>query len=677
MSTAVTEGSSTGSRHPLDPLSAEELRQAAAVLRRDQGVGDRWRVASIELREPSKPVVRAFRPGDPITREAVVVCWNRDDGQAYKAVVSLGEDRVRSWQHQPGRQPNLTADEQHECDEALREDPRVVEALARRGITDIANVYMEVWAYGDFLVPERHKGRRLGWTDTWYRTGPGRNPYANPVNGFHCVVDLNTMELLELEDAFTVDKPQVMGEYVPELVPDQRLREDLRPLEISQPEGVSFTLDGYQLHWQKWSMRLGFNYREGLVIHCVGYEDDGRARPIAHRLSLAEMVVPYRDPTTDHVRRTAFDIGEWGLGFMTTSLELGCDCLGEVTYLDAVLHDTRGEPYTVANAVCLHEEDNAVLWKHVDPQAGAEVRRMRRLVVSAHVTVSNYEYLVYWRFYQDGNIECEVRATGIMVTTHFPDGHQPPYGTLVDERTYAPFHQHFLIARLDMDVDGEPNTVYMSESELPPIGPGNPYGLALVQRDVPLRTEQEGKQDYRWETQRGWKVVNEHATNAMGTPVAYKLVPGACLPAMLDPRSPVLERAQALGHTLWVTPFSEDERWPCGEFCSQSAGDKGLPLWTARNRSIEDTDVVLWYVFGIHHVTRVEDWPIMPVDTVSFWLKPFGFFDRNPSLDVPPSTRGAGHECQPVPRGTTSSGQTARRSSRADTPPSSTRRTGP
>jgi len=95
----------------------------------------------------------------------------------------------------------------------------------------------------------------------------------------------------------------------------------------------------------------------------------------------------------------------------------------------------------------------------------------------------------------------------------------------------------------------------------------------------------------------------------------------------------------------------EDERWPCGEFCSQSARDEGLPLWTARNRSIESTDVVLWYVFGIHHITRVEDWPIMPVDTVSFWLKPFGFFDRNPSLDVPPSTRGAGHECQPGHRG--------------------------
>jgi len=231
-----------------------------------------------------------------------------------------------------------------------------------------------------------------------------------------------------------------------------------------------------------------------------------------------------------------------------------------------------------------------------------------------------------------------------MVVSHFPDGQQPPYGTLVDQRTYAPFHQHMLVARLDMDVDGERNTVYMSESERLPFGPDNPYGLALVQRNVPLRTEQEGKQDYKWETQRGWKIANEDVTNAVGTPVAYKLVPGACFPAMIDPESPVFERAQVLGHTLWVTPFSEDERWPCGEFCTQSARDEGLPVWTARNRSIENTDIVLWYVFGIHHITRVEDWPIMPVDTISFWLKPFGFFDRNPALDVAPSTRAAGHE---------------------------------
>ncbi|MGZ4178110.1 MAG: primary-amine oxidase, partial [Solirubrobacteraceae bacterium] len=606
-------------RHPLDPLTAEEIRRAAAVLRRDRGVDGRWRFASIELHEPPKEVVRSWQPGDDPEREARVVCWNRDDGRAYKAGVSLTRDAVVTWAHEPDGQPNMTVDEVHECDAAMRREPRVIEALARRGITDMDRVLVEAWAYGAHLLPEPYSDRRLGWADVWYRSQPGSNPYANPVTGLHLVVDLNAMELLEVEDTGAIDEPATMGEYVPRLVPGLRLRDDIRPLAITQPEGPSFALEGNLLRWQNWSLRIGFNYREGLVLHTVGYEDQGRVRPVAHRLSFAEMVVPYRDPTSEHYRRTAFDIGEWGLGFMTTSLELGCDCLGEIAYLDAVVHDSGGEPRKIRNAICIHEEDNAVLWKHVDPVAGAEVRRARRLVVSCHATVANYEYLVYWRFYQDGNIECEVRATGIMVTSSFTEGRQPPYGTLVDERTYAPFHQHFIVARLDLDIDGERNTVHMSESEALPIGPDNPNGLALIQRSTPLRTEQEGKQDYEWATQRYWKIVNDNATNGLGTPVAYKLLPGACFPVMMDETSPVFQRAQVMGHTLWVTPFDRDERWPCGEFVVQSEQDSGLPVWTAQNRSIENTDVVLWYVFGIHHITRPEDWPVMPVDTVSFW----------------------------------------------------------
>ena len=652
-----------GAPHPLDPLTAAEFRQVVAVLHRDCRVGDGWRFASIELAEPSKGALRAMpasgdaggvgsvetggpdrTAGPGPRREALAVCWDTGDGQAYRAVVSLADDAVVAWEHLPGQQPNMTVDEWHECDEMLLGHPRLAAALAGRGVTDLSLVLTDVWAYPPSLMPERYRGLRLGWSDVWCRGSEQGSPYAHHLSGLHPIVDLNRMELLELEDEPPGDDhglPPVMGEYLPKLIPVP-LRE-VRPLHVSQPEGVSFTLDGYLLSWQNWRLRLGFNYREGLVLHTVGFTDNGRLRPVAHRLSFAEMVVPYRDVTADHYRRTAFDIGEWGLGFMTTSLELGCDCLGEITYLDAVLPDSRGEPRTITNAICVHEEDSGVLWKHVDHVFGAEVRRARRLVVSFHVTVANYEYLVYWRFYQDGNIECEVRATGIMVTSYFPAGQQPPTGALVDERTYAPFHQHFIVARLDLDVDGGDNTVYAAESAALPTGDANPDGLALVVRETPLRTESEGRQDYDWQRQRAWKVVNETVRNALGIPVGYKLVPGGTFPAMLDEASPVLRRAEALKHSLWVTPYRADERWPCGEFPTLSERDTGLPRWTAQDRPIENTDVVLWYVFGIHHLTRPEDWPVMPADAVSFWLKPFGFFDRNPALDVPPSRPHGGH----------------------------------
>ena len=621
--------------HPLDPLSAAEIRAAAAAVRREHLTGDGWRFSTIDLHEPDK---RTLGTAEAPPRLADIVCWNRADGRAFRGTMSLDSDQVTSWTElAPGEHPSMTVADYHECDVALRKHPQMIEALRRRGVTDMDLVLIDVWAYGAALAPPQYAGRRIGWADVWHRCTPDGNPYANALAGLHPVVDLNTMELLELEDELPEHTPKTMGEYAPQLVPGQTLRADVTPLAITQPEGPSFSLDGHELRWQKWSMRIGFNYREGLVLHTVGYEDAGRVRPIAHRLSFAEMVVPYRDPTPDHYRRTAFDIGEWGLGHMTTSLSLGCDCLGEIAYLDATLFDAIGEPVQIQNAVCIHEEDDGVLFKHVDDVTGADTRRSRRLVISFHATVANYEYLVYWRFHQDGSIQCEVRATGIMITTPYAGAEPPPYGTKVDTDTYAPFHQHFIIARLDLDVDGaEHNTVVCTEVEPLPVSDSNPHGLALVQRAHALQYESEGAQNYDWHRQRAWKVINASVDNRLGTPVSFKLEPGAAIPALLPTDSPVLQRARAIEHDLWVTPYAPDERWPCGEFPNLSLDDKGLPAWTARNRPIDDTDVVLWYVFGINHITRPEDWPVMPVDIVSFWLKPIGFFDRNPALDVPP-----------------------------------------
>jgi primary-amine oxidase len=621
-------------RHPLDPLSADEIRQVAAALLAARNVDSHWRFGSIELSEPAKDELK--RGPDGIVRQAQAVCWNTADGRAYRAVVTLPAGEISHWQHLPGVQPNMTVDEWHECDEMLRQHPVLISALARRGITDMALVLTDVWAYGAALVPERYAGRRIGWSDVWVRGGADGNPYAHQVTGLHPVVDLNGMDLLELEDSNDAAAlPAVMGEYRPGLIPmPQR---ELKPLQVTQPEGVSFTLHGRLLRWQNWELRLGFNPREGLVLHTIGFIDAGRVRPIAHRMSFAEMIVPYRDATTDHYRRTAFDIGEWGLGFMTTSLELGCDCLGEISYLDAVVHDSHGQPLTIRNAVCIHEEDDGILWKHVDERTGAEVRRARRLVISFHITVANYEYLVYWRFYQDGNIECEVRATGIMVTSSFPAGPPPATGAVVDQRTYAPYHQHFIVARLDLDIDGEPNTVFAVESRALPVTDANPHGLALVTEETPLRSESQGRQDYDWASQRSWKIASTRSVNGIGGRPAYKLITGGSFPALIDESSPAFQRAEVIGHTLWVTPYAPGERWPCGEFPNLSAADYGLPAWTARDRSIEDTDIVLWHVFGLHHLTRPEDWPVMPTDRTSFWLKPWGFFDRNAALDVPPS----------------------------------------
>ena len=466
----------------------------------------------------------------------------------------------------------MTPDEFHECDAVLRSHPTVIEALGNRGIDDMDLVLFDTWAYGAELVPERYRGRRIAWADVWRRNSPEANPYANMLSGLHPVVDLNAMELLELEDVDPGPAPHVMGEYDPRLVPGLRPRQDIKPLDITQPDGPSFKLDGNQAGVAEVVDAARLQLPRGSRIHLLVYDDAGRPRQIAHRLSFAEMVVPYRDPTPDHYRRTAFDIGEWGLGLMTTSLELGCDCLGEIAYLDAVLPTRAASRYTIKNAICIHEEDDGVLWKHVDERTGAETRRMRRLVVSFHATVANYEYLVYWRFYQDGNIQCEVRATGIMVTTPFA-GDAPPYGTRdrrADVRAVPPA-LHRRPARPRRRRRAQHRVRHRSRPAA--------RATATGSRSPSARRRYAPSSRASRTTTGVASAPGRSSTTTWRTGSAPRWAtssnPSAAIPALLEPDSPVVRRAQAIEHTLWVTPYSEDERWPCGEFPNLSAEDPG------------------------------------------------------------------------------------------------------
>ncbi|HUV11728.1 MAG TPA: tyramine oxidase, partial [Acidimicrobiia bacterium] len=368
--------------------------------------------------------------------------------------------------------------------------------------------------------------------------------------------------------------------------------------------------------------------------------DGDRDRPVMHRASISEMVVPYGDPSPMHGWKNAFDAGEWGLGRMANSLTLGCDCLGVIHYFDAVLATEEGEPYTVEHAICMHEEDYGILWKHQDMHGGTtETRRSRRLVVSFIATVGNYEYGFYWYFYLDGNIQLEVKLTGIVSPMAVAPGETPEFANLIAPGLAAPNHQHLFSARLDLDVDGPTNRVYEVEAEPAPVGPDNPWANAFRQRTTLLGTELAAQRDVNPSVARSWKVVNPDRTNHVGAPVGYKLVPTMSTPTMhAAPDSSVGRRAGFARHNLWVTPYAPDERRAAGDYPNQHEGGDGLPAWTAADRSVTDTDVVLWYTFGVTHFVRPEDWPVMPVEYTGFLLSPMGFFDRNPALDVPPTS---------------------------------------
>ncbi len=630
--------------HPLEPLTGEEIAAAVNIVRTERNLHERVRFASVALHEPPKEVVLNFKPGDHITREAFIILLDNADGATYEAVVSITGGKVTSWRHIPGVQPSIMLDEFFECEQAVKASPAFQEALRKRGITNADLVMVDPWSAGHYTDGERET-RRLSRALSWVRSDPNDNGYAHPIEGVIAIVDLNKMEVVQVEDYGVVPLPPTDGNYTPEAV--GQMRTDLKPLEVNQAEGPSFTINGHEVTWQKWHFRLGFTPREGLVFYTIGYEDQGKLRPILYRASLAEMVVPYGDPNPGHYRKNAFDVGEYGVGTLANALELGCDCLGYIHYFDAFMTDSRGNVVKMPNVICMHEEDYGILWKHIDWRTNqTEVRRSRRLVVSFIATVGNYEYGYFWYFYQDGTIQFEVKMTGIMNTGSLPPGEKSKYGQLVAPQLYAPIHQHFFNIRLDMMVDGLNNLVYEVNTEAEPPGPDNPHGNAYFAKSTLLSTESEAQRIIDPLAGRYWKVSNPDVINAVGDPVAYKLMPGENVLPFARPESNIYKRATFATRHLWVTPYNETERYPAGDYPNQHPGGAGLPDWTQANRSIENTNVVLWYTVGVHHIPRPEDWPVMPVTYYGFSLKPAGFFDRNPALDVPPPAHHHGDSCE-------------------------------
>ncbi|MGI5132288.1 primary-amine oxidase [Pseudonocardia sp. CA-107938] len=627
--------------HPYDPLSADEITAAvAAVL-----------AARTELTEPRFPLVRtdppakdAVRTGHDTERAAFLVVYDRADAATYEARVQLASGTVTAWEHLPGVQPAIMIEEIMELDTIVRKSPEAVAALARHGVTDLDLLQIDPWSTGTLPVPGVDARRRIIRASAYVREFAEDNGYARPVGNLVFVVDCNERTVVAIEEGDPIPLPPESGNY--DVASVGQLRTDLRPLEITQPEGPSFTVDGNVIEWQRWRLHVHVDPVEGLVLSDVSYT----GRSILHRAAISEMVVPYGDTSGDFYFRNVFDAGEYNLGKTVGSLSLGCDCLGEIRYLDAVLADESGRPHTISNAICLHEEDYGILWKHWNfrYQDQPEVRRSRRMVVSAIHTIGNYEYGFFWCLYLDGTIAFEAKLTGIVQTRAVAPGETPGFGTLVAPGLDAPNHQHLFNMRLDLEVDGPRNTVYEVDAVGLPMGPGNEHGNAIVARTTAITNERDARRACNAATARTWKIVNPDVTNRLGEPVGYKLVPFTGPTLLAAPESDLARRAEFARHHLWVTRYDPRELHAAGDYPNQHPGD-GIGEWVKQERDLENTDVVLWHTFGTSHLPRPEDWPIMPCDYVGFSLKPAGFFDRNPALDVPPPTHAAGHCAAPDP----------------------------
>src|SRR5580658_2091533 len=486
--------------HPLECLTVDEIARARDIVLasgRTTVPPDDVRFAYVALFEPPKALVRAWDAGDEVglDRRVRLVLLEGPQSDVVEAVVSVTRGEVDQWDVVRDVRPPLQIEEAIHVIAALHENAEWNAALDRRGVVDRDLVQIDPWPAGGFGLAHE-EGRRITRCLAYLRESEADNGYARPLEGLVAFVDMGRAEVLEVADYGVVPIPPKPGSYYPEH--NQPLRTDLKPLEITQPEGPSFVVEGNLVRWQKWSVRIGMDPLEGLVLWTVGYEDGGRVRPILYRAAVSEMVVPYGHPGPMHAWKSAFDAGEWGLGRMANSLTLGCDCLGEIRYFDDVFADERGKPHTRANAICMHEEDYGILWKHVDMVSGrSEVRRSRRLVVSSIATVGNYEYGFYWYFYLDGSMQLEVKLSGIMSTMAVGNGDAGPHANMIAPGLAAPYHQHLFNVRLDMQVDGPDNEVYEVDA-VPTGAPGsleNPWGNAFGTTVTLLESELEARRD--------------------------------------------------------------------------------------------------------------------------------------------------------------------------------------
>jgi primary-amine oxidase len=637
----TTPSQTLASLHPLAPLTADEIRTVRDVVAGAGLVDDTTRFVYVGLEEPAKEALYPV-PAEDLERTVRVLLHDVRTPAAKDLLVSVTQRRIASARNlnaaEDGHLPVL--DEEFELvEQVLSTDERWLKALQARGL-DVADVRVAPLSAGVFEYPDE-EGRRILRGLAFRQDHPKDHAWAHPIDGLVAYVDVMNRSVDQVIDFGAVPVPEESGNYDdPEVVGPRRTTQ--KPIDITQPEGPSFALDGNLVNWENWSLRVGFDVREGVVLHQIGFHEGERVRPIIHRASIAEMVVPYADPSPVRSWQNYFDTGEYLVGRFANSLELGCDCVGEIKYLDAVTADELGNPKVLSNAVCMHEEDYGILWKHSDLWAGSsETRRQRRLVISFFTTVGNYDYGFYWYLYLDGTIQFEAKATGIVFTSAYPEQGYP-YAAELAPGLGAPYHQHLFSARLDMMVDGPTNTVEELETQRVPMGNDNPRGNAFTQKHTTLTRESQAQRMADNSVGRYWHVTNPRSRNRLGHPVAYALFPEGQPVLLADSSSSIFRRATFATKHLWVTRYDPAERYPAGDFVNQHAGGAGLPSYVAADRDIDGQDVVVWHTFGLTHFPRPEDWPIMPVDYTGFTLKPVGFFDRNPALDVPPT---AGAHC--------------------------------
>lgn len=652
--------------HPLDGLSSSEFEAIASIIAADGSVSETARFAQVALVEPPKADVKAFVFGDPIQRDALV--YMLDGAEAIKVSVDITGEAVTSVEP-AGGQVMILLEEFIKTTELVFDNPEMIAGFEARGLTP-DQVYCLPLTAGTFGL-DIEEGTRLLKVPC-YKLPTGSNWFAQPVEGLFATVDLGTKTVIEVVDTGVVPIPQDPWGYTPDEIAERfgGLRgpgsSDDTSETVAPDDNIS--IDGSIVNWDIWRFHFRADKRPGLVLSQIDVNDQGKWRSVLYQAFLSEVFVPYMDPSEAWYFRTYMDSGEYGFGIFMSPLEPGIDCPKSSRFIDVTMHDDVGMPFDIPGAVCIFERSiGDPLWRHYElfeereEFANHQGRPMTELVVRYASQVGNYDYLVDFIFQQDGTIRMAVGSTGIDATKAVQAksmsdptaAEDTKYGTLLSENLLAPFHSHFFNFRLDFDIDGQDNVfqkamlVQKNNTEV-----NTPRKSFWVPEFATVDNEIDARTQFNPASPANFYFINPNVESALGHNPGYSIVPtGSYVYPLLSPDDPPAKRNAFIENQLWCTPHDPTELYAGGEYAFQSTGNDTLKEWTNAGRSIANTDIVAWYTVGFHHVTRTEDWPVMPIHWAQFKLMPFNFFDHNPAIDLAMASAGGNNptECEEDP----------------------------
>ncbi len=627
--------------HPLNALSADEIKQAVDIVKASPDFKPNTRFTEISLRSPEKAAVWAFAlEGKAVTepRKADVIML--DGKHIIEGVVDLQNKKILSWQPIKDAHGMVLIDDFTSVQNIINASTEYAEALKKRGINDPKKVITTPLTVGYFDGKDGLKqDARLLKVISYLDVGDG-NYWAHPIENLVAVVDLEQKKIVKLEEGPVIPVPMAARAYDGR----DRVAPAVKPLDIIEPEGKNYTITGDMIHWRNWDFHLSMNSRVGPMISTVTYNDNGTKRKVMYEGSLGGMIVPYGDPDIGWYFKAYLDSGDYGMGTLTSPIARGKDAPSNAVLLNETIADYTGTPTEIPRAIAVFERYAGPEYKHQEMGQPNVSTQRRELVVRWISTVGNYDYIFDWIFHENGTIGIDAGATGIEAvkgvkakTMHDPSAKDDTrYGTLIDHNIVGTTHQHIYNFRLDLDVDGENNSLVAMDPVVKPNTAGGPRSSTMQINEYAISNEKDAAQKFDPGTIR--LLSNPNKENRMGNPVSYQIIPyaGGTHPvakgAQFAPDEWIYHRLSFMDKQLWVTRYHPDERFPEGKYPNRSTHDTGLGQYTKDNESLDNTDTVVWMTTGTTHVARAEEWPIMPTEWVHTLLKPWNFFDETPTL---------------------------------------------